>query len=564
MRIRNAAFLLALAPTLLGAQTVVIRATDHTTGAVLGGALVSLENEAGKKVVRALADERGHGSVTAPGAGRYRVRVDAIGYQGVTSELLTLAAAATVDRRVQLEPAPLNLNELVVASSRPAQCSIDEAEGTMAARLWDEARKALTGAEITRTTRATELEMRTFERRLDIRARVVDETSATRRGPSIRPFVATNADSLHRFGYVQGRFDGTWFHAPDAELLLGEQFLGDHCFRPAALESATAARIGLTFEPTSERRVPDVRGTLWLDARTLELRSMEFGYTGYEMPPGATGVGGRLEFLRLANGGWIVTRWEIRMPVVGSRRLLAGQADSLRGYREAGGSAIPTSLAGGAGARKTAVTGIVFDSLQGRPLAGAIVSMEEGTRADTTDEAGRFLIESPGTGDYLLTVDHLSLRLRGLDPIRAGARLVRGTIDTADVAVEGAAATLRRLCRVERLDPRLALLLIAGVDSGTNRLLPTATIRVQSSRPFLIGQSPGVARGGLARMRVTAGARGTEWETVQVDGWGAVACGIPKDTPLEVQVLLPGGARLSRHLEPDTASIREVTVRHPD
>ncbi len=563
MRIRSAAFLLGLAPTLLAAQTVVVRAADATTHAALGGALVSLQDEAGKRIARVLADERGRGAVTAPAPGRYRIRVDAIGYQGRSSEPVALAVGATVERRFELDPAPLNLNELVVASSRPAQCSIDEAAGTVAARLWDEARKALTSAEITRTTRSTELELRTFERRLDVRGRVVGETSQVRRGPSTRPFVATNADSLHRFGYVQHRFDGTWFHAPDAELLLGEQFLGDHCFRPADLDPKTAARIGLEFAPTKDREVPEVHGTLWLDARTLELRTMEFGYTGYELPSGTVGVGGRLEFLRLPNGGWIVTRWEIRMPVIGSRRLMAGRADSLMGYREAGGSAVPASLAT-ARSLTTGVTGIVFDSLRGRPLAGAIVSMEEGTRADTTDDAGRFLIESPGTGEYLLTVDHPSLRLRGLDPIRVGARLVRGTIDTANVAVEGAAATLRRLCRVDRLDPRLALLLIAGIDSGSNRPLPAATVRVRTSSPFLIGQSAAAARGGAARMRVTAGSRGTEWETGQIDGKGAVACGIPRDAPLEVDVLLPGGTRLARHLDPDTASIRELVIRHPD
>lgn len=562
MPIRSALLAVVLLPAALAAQTVVVRATDQSTRGALGGALVSLENEAGKKVARALADERGRGVVTAPAPGRYRLRVDAIGFQGQSSEPFALAAGATIERAVQLEPAPLNLDEIVVASARPAQCSIDEAEGTIAARLWDEARKALTGTAITRTSRATELEIRTFERRLDFRARVVGEKSETRRGPSNRPFVAADADSLHRFGYIQSRFDGTWFHAPDAELLLGEEFLGDHCFRPTAVDPKTAGRIGLDFEPTGDRPVPDVRGTLWMDPKSLELRSMEFGYTGYDMPFGTAGVGGKLEFLKLQNGGWIITRWEIRMPVIGSRRLMSGRADSLMGYREAGGTAVPTSLVS-VSAQRTGVTGIVFDSLRGVPLVGARVSMEEGARAGITDQAGRFLIESPGTGDYLMTVEHPTLGLRGLEPIRAAARLARGAMDTTNVGLEGAATLLKRLCGTDRIDPRLAVLLVGAVDSSGG-LVPAANIRVRTARPYLISSGPTRSRGQAVALRVTVGSTGTEWETSQVDGKGAVMCRIPRDAPLEIIVAIPNAPRRVVQLQPDTAAIREILVRHPD
>ncbi len=555
MKRLRAALVLGVLPTLAAAQTVVVRAADRATGAALGGALVTLESEAGKRLVRALADERGRSAVTAPGVGRYRIRVDAIGYQGIVSEVVALAAGVTLERAVQLDAAPLNLNELVVASSRPAQCSIDEAEGTVAARLWDEARKALTGTEITRSSRATNFEVRTFERRIDARGRVIGESSETRRGPSIRPFVAASADSLHRLGYVQARSDGIWFHAPDAELLLAEQFLDDHCFRPTAPDSNGTTRIGLEFEPTKDRQVSDVRGVLWLDARTLELRTMEFSYTGFELPNGTTGVGGRLEFLRLKTGGWIIGRWQIRMPVVGSRRLLAGRADSLMGYREAGGTAVATGLAT-AGAQKTAVTGVVFDSLLGRPLAGAVVSMEEGTRADTTDESGRFLIESPGTGEYLLTIDHPARRRRGLEPLHAAASLRRGVLDTTNIAFEGLGSTLRRLCGTDRLDPRLALLLVAVVDSGTGLPLSGVTLLVRASKIVLFGRA--------TRNRVTVGVRGTEWEAAQTERGGAYVCGVPRDAPLEVEYRLPDRTRLTRQLEPDALAVRDVVIRHPD
>ncbi len=82
----------------------------------------------------------------------------------------------------------------------------------------------------------------------------------------------------------------------------------------------------------------DIRGTLWLDARTGELRNVEYEYTG--LPDGSrrSPSGGRVEFRRLPSGAWIVSRWYIR-----TSRILRGQrADRQRqeiiaDIREAGG-----------------------------------------------------------------------------------------------------------------------------------------------------------------------------------------------------------------------------------
>ena len=190
-RWRAFAVVLSLAPGLVVGQSVALRVTDRTNGGALGGALVSLQDQAGKRIVQTLADERGRANLKAPAAGRYRLRVDAIGYQGVVGDPFDLPDGVALERSVSLEGAPLNLKELVVASSRPVQCDLEEARGTAAARLWDEARKALTGTQLTRA-HPLELEVRTFERRLDSRGRIVDETSEARRAPTARPWVCAS------------------------------------------------------------------------------------------------------------------------------------------------------------------------------------------------------------------------------------------------------------------------------------------------------------------------------------------------------------------------------------
>lgn len=551
-RWRAFAVVLSLAPGLVVGQSVALRVTDRTNGGALGGALVSLQDQAGKRIVQTLADERGRANLKAPAAGRYRLRVDAIGYQGVVGDPFDLPDGVALERSVSLEGAPLNLKELVVASSRPVQCDLEEARGTAAARLWDEARKALTGTQLTRA-HPLELEVRTFERRLDSRGRIVDETSEARRAPTARPFVAVDFDSLRRFGFVQERSDGLWFHGPDAELLLSEQFLDDHCFRPAKLGADSGVRVGLEFQPTASRTVPDIAGVLWLDGKTLELRDLEYAYTGVEWPSGARDIGGRIEFVRLGNGGWIVGKWAIRMPVTRRKLLRVGQRDSVIGYREAGGSAVPVStVAPSPGA--TAVTGIVFDSLRNRPLAGAIVSIQQGAFADTADQSGRFRIESPGTGDYLLTVDHPRLRWFGLEPLHGSAQLRRGQTDTADLATPGLVTTLRRLCGVDQLDSTRALLVGAVEDSLTGQPIGNATIIIRSDLKT-------IARTGTL---VTIREKGAEWEIKPGPDGTFQSCALPRGRPLEVRSLVPGRALVERRLAADSATIRELVVRHPE
>jgi hypothetical protein len=92
------------------------------------------------------------------------------------------------------------------------------------------------------------------------------------------------------------------------------------------LTDGTADRtgwIGLTFRPAARTagRV-DVRGTLWLDRGSSELRRMEYWYVGLSPELQAANLGGTLEFTRLADGFWFISAWEIRMPrmsLVGAR-----------------------------------------------------------------------------------------------------------------------------------------------------------------------------------------------------------------------------------------------------
>src|SRR6185369_15298413 len=65
------------------------------------------------------------------------------------------------------------------------------------------------------------------------------------------------------------------------------------------------------------RDIRDIEGTFWLDRRTAELKWMDFGYTNMPSIADKASPGGRVEFLRLGTGSWLIGKWNIRMPEFG-------------------------------------------------------------------------------------------------------------------------------------------------------------------------------------------------------------------------------------------------------
>ncbi len=538
--------LLVAAP--LGAQTVTVRATDSTTSRAIPGALVSLRHASGAVVARLLADESGRALLTAPAAGRYLIRVDAIGFSGITSEPLLIADGEAIALAVTLAPKPLSLAEITVAADRPAVCHLDAEEGSATSRLWDEARKAVTSTTLTRAAGPLVLELSTWDRRLDGRSRVVQESRATRRSSSARPFVAADPEDLHQNGWVQDRPTGRTFFGPDADLLLSEQFLDDHCFRAVA---PGGGFIGLDFEPRRDRRQSDIRGRLRLDQTSLDLVGLEFQYTGLELPAGADSVGGSIAFARLPSGGWFIRHWRIRVPILARRPTLVGARESLEGYQDVGGEAtVVTSGAGvtpglGAGARATVVTGTVVDFLTEKPLKGARVTLG-GVQVDTTDVAGRFRIEAAGLGQYVLIVEHPILDAFAQGPVRVGITLRRGVTDTAAVPMPSAEQVARSVCRADPERP--ASPVVAGVvlDSLTGRPLPQARVTaiVEGSSVVRADHLPD-----RRHHRILAGSNRLEW-AIDLDARGAFRiCGVPGDRAITIRVTVPGYHPIEERIE---------------
>jgi hypothetical protein len=256
---------------------------------------------------------------------------------------------------------------------------------------------------------------------MDVRA----EETQTRRGYfAASPYVALSAERLAEHGFVTRADDGSLeYWAPDANVLLSDSFLDNHCFHIAPPEASDSRLVGLAFEPVAGRAVTEIRGVLWIDAETSELERLDFRYVN--LPFGERtqwdAVGGRVEFERLNSGMWIVRRWRIRMPVVEMRSgadATSGRGLVLSEIQEVSGEVVDVNVAAVrrlpiAAAVRVGITGIV--SAEGRPVAGVAVVLTDSTGARVasavTNGAGTFRFPRPGAdGDYRLTAEHIGYR----------------------------------------------------------------------------------------------------------------------------------------------------------
>src|SRR4029079_666261 len=189
-------------------------------------------------------------------------------------------------------------------------------QASRVASLWDEANAALTATQISRRDRLVTAAVTRYNLLLDpATLRVLSESRVEELKDLTRPFASISGDSLSKVGYwreLPG--DSAEYFGPDAEVLQSEAFRRDHCFTLVQGGHDRQGMVGLSFEPVVDHRLADVRGILWLDQRSFELRFVEFGYTRLPASEHIRRVGGEVHFARLPSGAWIVRRWFLRMP----------------------------------------------------------------------------------------------------------------------------------------------------------------------------------------------------------------------------------------------------------
>lgn len=394
----------------------------------VANAIVVATDVGGAQAARSLTGSRGEFTLRLPSAGHYTIEVLRIGYQPTRRVALDLAEGETRTITIVQSGAPVTLAGMSVRERETCRVSADT--GLAVARVWEEARKAMLMSQLDPGDVPLIGEWTEYDRALDSTSRLVrDQSLRTTRAPTTHAFRSVPASVLDTGGYVVAERGATTYHAPDVDVLLSDSFVFGHCFRLDG-SRADAGLVGVSFQPNRDRRdMREIRGTLWVDGATAELRTLDFQYTNLPSDV-ADAAGGHVEFQPLSGGGWIVSRWNLTMPRVERRTRVEGTSGRRTIMTTSGLAVIGVEVAGGEVTRVTRRDSVVFVGNGARvtlqlvardalvPAAGAIVSIDGTDYSGQADANGRVTIAPVLDGRYRAQASTPLMDSIGMPPLR--------------------------------------------------------------------------------------------------------------------------------------------------
>jgi hypothetical protein len=551
--------LLVAVPARLPGQIVQGAAREGESSRAIESGVVTLLDADGAAIGAVLTDSLGEFALRAPVAGAYRLRFERLGFRPVITDRFTLEAGETETKTIRAAPVSISLERIVVRD-RP-RCRILPEADTLTARVWSAVRGVLAAAAAGEVDLYPYVTIERYERDYDARRNVVtSERRWTSTGASRAPFVAVTASELEKHGFVQHHGDSVTFYAPEARTLIAEEFLRTHCFRVRD-ERAERGRVGLDIEPVPRRFLPDIKGTLWVDAMSGELRRLEFVYVN--LPPGVPRgeADGWVEFRRLPRGAWIVDRWAMRLPLVGPPpprsgygsglvgEVSAERTRELLGVHEEGGRVVSLDLQpqrSNAAANTVIVRGSVRTA-SGEPVPGARAFLSGTGHSSITDREGTFAILDVTPGRYRLSFTHPRFDTLGvvgqvIDVDASGTGEHQMRMPTEEEIARSACAGQN----VESSDQPMTLLYGYVRDGSSTAVVPAATVTV--SWRLAIARGP------------TVGVRSEALE-VQSDAAGRYqVCGVPREIQLSARATHGIRRGPDQRVDPLTAPLNRVDV----
>ena len=366
----------------------------------------------------ALTDDEGRFLFRPRGLGVFSVRAEMIGRKSQVSAPVRVRGPGSHSVTLRLPVSAIAIPGIRVEADK--ECVLRPQEGLEVARVWGEAKLALRIQEWTQQEGLYRFRVEAYERDLDPNTLAVGaENRRVTRGVARNPIVSLPAEDLMAGGFMRPAKGGGYaYFAPDANVLLSDEFLDSHCFRLTSREDRPDA-LGLAFEPVHRSGQSDIAGTFWLHQKTAHLQFLEFSYTGLPWKEAEGAARGRVVFEALPNGAWIVRRWWIRMPEMVQDLNLARGRDSgirIRALKEFGGGVTRIEDVQQGVISRTepgVVTGVVWDSTRSAPLPGAFVFLS-GTQYSThSDSSGQFQLGGLPEGLFRAAFSHPRLDTLG-------------------------------------------------------------------------------------------------------------------------------------------------------
>lgn len=516
----------------------------------------------GSEMARALSNARGEYTLRLSASATVSLKALRIGFRPTVGPTVTAGEGKTDAPKIVLAAEAISLAGINIRDRET--CRVNADTGLMVTRVWEEARKAMLSSQLDNESAPLVAEWIEYDQRLDSSARLVRaQRVRTSRNPTTHAFKSRPAIFLDTAGYIVVENGEATYFAPDADVLLSEVFAAHHCFRLAAPPRETPQLVGVAFQPSRDRsEARDIQGTLLVDRNTNELKTLEFRYTNLNDVATAAGAGGRVEFLHLNEGSWLVSRWSLRMPEVEARRTstIGGRATVtatrpvLRAVQITGGEVTRVSRNNSvvftAVGPRVAVQVIGSDSIV--PAAGASLTLEGTDYRGVADSTGRIEIMPVLAGRYR-------------------ARLLTSLMDTLDMAPVTGEVEARTNGRVDSLrlpTPRDVLLRSCPRDSVANgEGMILGVVRDERAQP--VPQAAVIATWADNVSIIGDGARSDHLRYTE-QSLGAYSakdgswriCGIPRQRLVTVRVVSDSGTDLQKiRLESDLGPVALVAHR---
>ena len=507
------------------AQAQVVRGTVvDAAGRAVPGVVVGLVDSTQRVVARSLTNDLGEYRVAAPRPGTYFLQTLRIGFQPGVSMPRALADGTVSEERIVLDGVRVSLSTVQVVGR--SACGRQGADAGAILAAWDQAVTSLAATSLTASNRGLTATTMQIDRVLEPGGRKVrSQTASVRTDFVTQPWRSLPPDSLRRRGYAQTDADGwTTYNAPGLDALSSPSFLEDHCVRLVSARDTT--EVGVAFDPVpSRRRLSEIRGTLWLERSSAQLRRLEFTFTGGPVEASEFEAGGSMAFAPLANGGVVIAGWEIRMPQLVKDTPRAAKV-RVAGVVATGGQVVVMRRGADTLFKRAAlrVDGLVQDSVSGTAIARATVTLAGTPMQAVTGDDGRFALPDVLPGEYLLLV-----RTSSLDSVRTASQ-------TTVMVTDGMPSLRLRVPTAAQLAGSLCGNALTGA-AGHGKGAVLGTVR-RSGDTTMLGAVRVAAdwteldtRGGTVRQTAR------RLETRSDSSGGFRLCGVPTEAALTIRAL---------------------------
>jgi Carboxypeptidase regulatory-like domain len=301
-------------------------------------------------------------------------------------------------------------------------------------------------------------------------------------GDSTEAFDSTSYESRDRLPYRVGSIVYTasergkgrhqFVYLPTFANLADSTFLGTHCFAYGGItegHGGTEPRlIRVDFRPADTIKVPDVAGTIYLDAQRLVVRRAVFEVTKpWAARPPLIAFKVTTTFRELVPLVPVLDSVESEQqlpPMPTSRGYLVHQTvtndhwvDFKFAQRSLGTAASASVVA--------AASGTLSDSIHGGALAGATIVVDGTGAAGVTDGQGRFHIDGIPPGSHRLAVHHPYLDSLGLNLSTAPMQFSPGIETALELGTPSRTTLLSRFCGSDSTARSIVVGQVLDVDS---------------------------------------------------------------------------------------------------